>query len=112
MATVKYERELCVLGYHVYKRISDASVGETLVCSRESGNLHDRYAVSVEKNGRVIGHLPRTVSRACALFLKNESICCKVTGRQKYSSDLRQGGLEIPCMVTFIGKSREIQKLK
>ena len=43
-------------GYHVYNDIWEAAVGETLVCIREPRNTHDRYAVTVEKDGMVIGH--------------------------------------------------------
>ena len=40
------------------------------------------------------------------------TICCLVTGRRRFSSDLPQGGLEIPCKLKFQGESREIAKLK
>ena len=55
-----YERECCIRGYHVYKEIWAAALGEQLVCEREPYN---RYAVAVVKNRTVIGHLPRTISR-------------------------------------------------
>ena len=32
-------------------------------CVRESRNAHNRYAMAVEKNGTVVRHLPRKVSR-------------------------------------------------
>ena len=53
-----YERECCIRGYHVYKEIWAAALGEQLVCEREPYN---RYAVAVVKNRTVIGHLPRTI---------------------------------------------------
>ena len=43
--------------YHVYKEVWETTVGESLVCKRESENASDRYAVAVKK-GTVIGHLP------------------------------------------------------
>jgi hypothetical protein len=112
MAT-EYEKEFCVRGYHVYNDVWEAAAGETLVCVRELRNAHDRYAVAVEKDGRIIGHLRRKVSRVCAVLLKRGgSIRCTVTGRRRYSADLPQGGLEIPCFVVFEGKFKEIEKLK
>ncbi len=42
--------ESCVRGYHIYKDIWDAEVGEELQCARESDNSVDRYAVAVRKN--------------------------------------------------------------
>ena len=44
------ERECCVRGYHVYKNIWDASIGEELSCQREPSNGVDRYAVAVIKD--------------------------------------------------------------
>ena len=69
---VKYEK-LCVRGYqftrtyvgHIYK---ETAVGEMLVCSKEPRNSHDKYAVAVEENGTVIGHLPKK----CHVFVR----CC------------------------------------
>ena len=40
------ERACCVHGYHIYKEVWAAAVGEVLVCEREPKNAADRYAVS------------------------------------------------------------------
>ena len=45
-------------------------VGESLVCERDPENASDRYAVAVKKEGTIIGHLPRKVSRVRSLFLR------------------------------------------
>ena len=83
------------------------------MCVLEPGNIHDRNAVAVEKDGKIIGHLPRKVSRISALFLKRGgTIRCMVTGGQRFSADLPQGGPEIPCTVVFVGQRKEVQKLK
>ena len=109
----EYGRDWCIRGYHVYREIWEAATGEVLVCEREPRNARDRYAVAVKKDGCVIGHLPRKVSRVCSLFLRRGgSIHCMVTGRRRYSVDLPQGGLEVPCLVVFAAKPKEIQKLK
>ena len=52
------ERRSCIRGYHVYKDKWDPVVGEVLACKRESSNTQDKYAVAVQKNGTIIGHLP------------------------------------------------------
>ena len=107
-ATLRYS----IRGYHVYRAIWSAALGEILQCERESDNLHDRYAVSVMRHGTIIGHLPRRISCVSSLFLRRGGqISCKVTGSRRYSADLSQGGLEIPCDVTFSGNSKEIKKL-
>ena len=62
---------------------------------------------------KIIGHLPRKISRACSLFLRRgNEITCHVTGHRRYSVDLPQGGLEVPCILRFEGDTKEIVKLK
>ena len=40
------------------------------------------------------------------------SIACKVRGSKRYSYDLPQEGLEIPCTLIFSGKQSKILKIK
>lgn len=102
-----------VRGYHVYKDIWAATVGEVLTCSRELHNLRDPFAVAVKKGSIIVGHVPRTISAACSMFLRrNGTISCQVTGNRRYSSDLPQGGLEIPCILTFSGDAMHVEKVK
>ena len=35
-----------------------------------------------------------------------------MTGTRRYSSDLPQGGLEVPCTLLFKGRRKEVNKLK
>jgi len=93
-------------GYHIYKEVWEASLGETMVCAIESENAFDPFAVSVVRDGEIIGHVPRKISAACSLFLRHHgSITCQVTGRRQFSRDLPQGGLEIPCLLTSQGNT-------
>jgi hypothetical protein len=83
------EKPCCILGYHVYKSIWRAVVGEVLPCEREVNNVTDRYAVSVVKDCTTgpIGHLPRKASKVCSLFIRRGgTIQCRVTGTKRYSS--------------------------
>ena len=106
------ERNNCVRGYHIYKNIWDAVIGE-LQCERELDNESDRYVVAIKKDRTIIGHLPRAISRACSLFLRRgNSITCRVTGHRRYSADLWQEGLEVPCTLRFEGEVKEVAKLK
>ena len=41
------ERRCCIRGYHVYKELWAAGLGEVLTCEREPDNASDRYAVAV-----------------------------------------------------------------
>ena len=69
-------------------------------------NTTDTYAVAVKKDGVIIGHLQRTISQPCSLFLRRGS---SIT---RYSADLPQGGLKIPCVLRFEGELKEIIKIK
>ena len=112
-AMEEFGRDCCIRGYHIYKETWRAAIGEELECDREPGNSCDRYAIAVKRSGVVIGHLPRKVSRVCSLFLRRGGvISCTVTGGRRYSGDLAQGGLEIPCFLLFKHKPKELQKLK
>ena len=104
----------CICGYHVNGENWTAVLGEELNCEREIGNVVDRYAVVVKKPdmGETVGHLPKRISRMCSSFLQQGyALTATVTGRRRYSSDLVQGGLEIPCNLRFVGDEKAIIKL-
>ena len=62
----------------------------------------DYFAVVVVIDSNIVGHIPRKISSICSLFLRQSgSIICYVTGNRQYSSDLPQGRLEVPCVLTF-----------
>ena len=108
-----YELQWCVRGYHVYMDECEAAIGEELQCERERKNSKDPYAVAVTRKNVVVGHLPRKISRVSALFIKRQGkIRCKVVGRRRYSVDLPQGGLEIPCVITFEGTEKDVNNVK
>ena len=63
-------------------------IDEALTCVREDGNPHDRYAVAVSKDARVVGHVyvARKISTVCYLFLRKGGIMsCVVMGTRRYS---------------------------
>ncbi len=105
------QKESCVRGYHVYEELRKAAIGGELECRRECRNTADAFTVTVIKNGTIVGHLHRRISRVCTLFMRRGGVIqCQVTGRRKYSCDLAQGGHEIPCLLSFEGEAKEIKK--
>ena len=110
----RFSIDSAVRGFHVYKDIWNSEIGKVLICEQEFGNLHDPYAVSVVREDNItIGHVPQTISVLCYFFLRrNGTILCQVTGRQHHSIDLPQGGMEVPCTLTFVGQTHYIQKLQ
>ena len=111
--------ESVIRGYHECRMIRNNPIaGEELPCYRELGNSHDPYAVAVKKfiagEQKVVGHIPRRISAICSLFIRTGGdIHCQVSGDRRYSSDLLQGGLEIPAVLFFTAAKRdEGQKTK
>ncbi len=101
-----------VRGYHQYEAIWAASISEVLTCQREIANTHDPFAVAVTKSDdRIVGHVPRRISCTCSLFIRRGgSITCRVVGSRRYSADLPQGGLEVPCTLTCVGSVKDVRK--
>ena len=112
------EEIACVIrGYHVYKRHWDPQEEDEFTVKHEPNNEHDRYAMAVlvVSNGseRVVGHLPREISRICCHFtLHGGIITGKVTGRRR-RTPRESGGLEIPCIIRIFHPRRAtIEKAK
>ena len=100
--TSSFSISLVVRGYHVYQDVWSTRVGEQLTCDREPGNHHDTFAVAIKKDNVTLGHVPRCIFPVCFIFLRQgRTISCTVTGHRRYSADLTQGGMEIPCTLTF-----------
>ena len=65
-----FEVDSCIQGYHVFGSIWNPTTGEELNCVQERTNTEDPYAVAVIRRSAVVGHVPRKMSAACALFLR------------------------------------------
>ena len=94
----EFEKASCIWGLHVYQDNWTPILGKRLVCENGPSNPRDRYALAVYKAGDdIVGHLPRNISTMCSIFIpaRNGIIYCTVSGRQQYSGDLPQGGMEI-----------------
>ena len=102
--------ESCVRRFHVYRDVWVPVIGETLPGHRGTDNSEDRYAVAYYKSEEVVGHVAQKILRLCAAFLRRgRAMKGTVIG---YSSDLEQGGMEIPCKLTFMGPPTELQKMQ
>ena len=106
--------ESVVRGHHIYKNRWTPVIGEILLCEQEWDNVEDQFAVAVVKTGVVVGHIPRKISRVCWYFLEHQGgMLCEVAGTCRYSQDLLQGGLEVPCLLHFSHTSEALlHKLK
>ena len=83
-STAVYKMESYVQGYHIYKDIWTAMIGEDLLCEREPFNVVDRYAVAVLKDDTIVGHIPKKISRIRSLFIVRDGAiaCIPIRGRR------------------------------
>ena len=117
MANEVVEEGLCyewsyIRGYHEYQAIWTPSIGEMLVLKVEPTNPHDDFTMSIVKDGAVVGHVPKYVSRVVCFFLKRVGGVgfCEVTGIK-----INRGvglGLEIPCIYKFYGHQAYLDRLQ
>ena len=111
MAIFTFSVEAMIRGYDEYTHIWESpSPTDHLFCQQEIGNPHDTHAVTVEGNvagvdgTTTVGHVPRKIS---VIFIRHGgTINCVVNGVRHYSADLPQGGLEIPCVLSFATKTQ------
>ena len=80
-----------------------------MVCTRETDNPHDNYAVSIIRNSYVLGHVPLGLSKTFSNFLSRPvfTMLCIVTGKR-----LNRGaglGLEIVVMYQARGHEKALQ---
>ena len=79
------------------KDIFMLTIERMLQCRRDSGNIHNPYAVVTIENDAVVGHVEGHI--LCVLYdlllRRGGSISCVITGACQYSSDLAQGGLTL-----------------
>ena len=101
--------ESCIHRHHVSKGFWTPVINDVLACTQENENPHDLYPVAVKKGSLVVGHVHRKILAVCLLFLRTETITAAVRDSRKYSSDLPQGGLEVPCMLRFCGEVKNIK---
>ena len=92
------EFSAAVRGYHYYGSIWFPEKEDQLDCSQDFGNVFDVFAI--KPDGKVVGHLPREISRATKFLLdRNAQISVILTSADCRRSLLVQVGLEIACKV-------------
>ena len=107
---MEYVVDSCIRGHHIYKEVWSPFVDEELIWE---GNNHDPYAVAAMKGELIVGHVSRKISATCSLLLRrNGLITARVTDSRQYSRDLPQGGLEVPCVLKFIGEAKYVENVK
>ena len=85
-----------IWAFHYYQRIWSPRENEELNC------LHEQAIKTICRNGKIVGHLPREISRITKFILdRGAQVNAVLTSNNYRRSPLVQGGLEIPCEVAI-----------
>ena len=101
--TVEYSA--AIHGFHVYRNTWQLQENQILLCSHETENPYDLFAIKTYVNDaqegeQIIGHLPLELWRITKFLLDHGAIVnAIISGTHYRCSVLVQGGLEIPCTV-------------
>ena len=100
--TRSFQFATAVHGFNVYRENWGPVMNKVLNCFHKSGSDFDMCCIKVCKNGTIVGHLPREVSRPRKFMLDCRAIVkAQLNGFHYLKSPLFQGELEIPCFVTL-----------
>ena len=91
-----------VRGYHFYKDTGKPEENRQLIYSHETQSLFDVFAIKTSRmsDNKIVGHLPRQISRATKFLLdRGANVTARLSSTHYRRSPLFQGGLEIPCTV-------------
>ena len=99
-----YSLHSYVRGYHAYMKIWNPKLGDNDVEVK-----HDKFAIAIFHSKRIVGHVPKNLSKFFYQFLSlpNCTISCEVTGKR-----VNRGGgygLEILVKYTFLGPNKAIE---
>lgn len=107
----KYEYSSVIHGHHVYIFYvygwKDAAVS-----NRKWQSIRFFMLWPIIENDTVVGHEPRIISVACNNLKKRWIYIMCYNRAHHYSSDLAQGGLEVPCKLVFNRPANNILKLQ
>ena len=113
----EFKCESMIKEYHAYMNDWTLMIGESLTTRPEPENEIDKYAVTVTKDAKVIGHLKKGETgryvKTVFYFLRANPMNTAnitVTGKRVNLGDGQ--GLQIPCTILFPGEEKYIEVLK
>ena len=90
--------------------LSTSKIGDkNFYLKSENENQHNKFAVAIVLEGRIVGHVTKNLRKIFHQFVKipNCTIGCKVTGKRvNRGADY---GLEIPVQYIFIGAEEAVE---
>ena len=104
-------------GYHEYRSKWVPVIHEELKAEMEPDNIKDKYAMSVMRNGEIVGHIQKGIAGNFAknifYFLRADKMSecyAIVSGNPVNLGD--QKGMRVPCIFRLTGQPSFIEKMK
>ena len=111
------ELETYIKGHHVYNEVWNLEVGWKLNVLMEPDNRVDMFAVCVEKDQAVVGHLKKgntgKFTKTIFYFLRSDTYCnCYAEVSVKWFNLEDGEGLQVPCKIIITGQAKYVNILK
>ena len=97
---------------HLFRDIESSTRGNIILSERAYKCIRSLCSSSPQRRCYSSAFAKEVFQDLFALFKAWGSITCQVTGHQRYSRDLAQGGMEIPCELTLRGAKKDIKNLE
>ena len=97
------------IGYHAYMKIWNSVDRAFLVCTGETDNPHDNYAVSIIRNSYVVGHISLGLRKTFSDFLSFPVSTKLYIVTRKKINGWAGLGLEILVMYQARGHEKALQ---
>ena len=113
----RLELETYIKGHHVYNEVWNLEVGWKLNVLMEPDNRVDMFAVCVEKDQAVVGHLKKgntgKFTKTIFYFLRSDTYCnCYAEVSVKWFNLEDGEGLQVPCKIIITGQAKYVNILK
>ena len=100
MPNLTWSFESAIRGYHFYRKYWKPYLLQRLACNHEPENAFDRFAIKMFIQEKIVGHLPREISRPTKFLLARGAVMHAELSSDKYRKfPLVQGGLKLSCKV-------------
>ena len=102
-----YSFKKWITGYHIYQNIWTPKIGEILTSKVDPTNPFDSYAVNIILDGKLVGHVPRTISETITkVLLADGTLELTVYANPKRT---RRNGIIVPCTYILEGPQLTIE---
>ena len=93
-----FEFTAAIRGFHIYQKVWQPELNDTLVCIHERGNEFDAFSVKTVRadHNAIVGHLPREISRPTKYLLDRGVIVKAIITCSRWPRDTMYGTVNMP----------------